>query len=465
MKIKSTPWQKVKRQFTRIFSKDTTEGVLMLIAVASALIWANSPWSESYHHLWEKELYIGLGEQSFRQNLHHFINDGLMAIFFFLVGLEIKREILLGELSSWRKALLPIICAVGGMICPALIYFAFNATGEASGAWGVPMATDIAFVLVILAVLGSRVPVALKVFVTALAIVDDLGAVLVIAFFYTDEIIWNSLFIALGCFGFLLAANRLGVREPWFYGLFGISGVWLGFLQSGVHATLAGVLIAMAIPINALLAEDRFSKKLSRLGRRFDESDSPDHQLMSLNQLEIINDLSITRKAIVPPLQRIEHALSPFVNYFIIPIFAFANAGVFIGEDFGAIFSNSVSIGIVVGLVIGKLIGIVGTARIATWLGWVNLPKNTNWTQMIGAGILAGVGFTMSLFIAELALPSEDLLGAAKLGILLASTIAVVIGSSFFFFQSKPEQTKKKRHQVESQETNTPKTQAVLTTE
>lgn len=432
MKLQTTPWINAKSTIKSLFSNDSVEGILLIVSVIVAMVWANSPWHDSYHELWQKELVLRLGSLEFKQTLHHLINDGLMAIFFFVVGLEIKREVMAGELATWKKASLPVVCALGGMVFPALIYFALNFGGATATGWGVPMATDIAFTLVLLSVLGSRVPVALKVFVTALAVVDDLGAVLVIAFFYTDEIVWNSLIVAVSVFLALLIANKLGARNPWFYGLVGLMGVWLGFLQSGIHATIAGVLIAMAIPTITLLKESRFSKRLTRLGKKFDESATTNNQMITQDQLHIVDSVYETNKAVTPPLQRVEHALSPIVSFFILPLFALSNAGIEIDGSVVESLTSSVSLGIILGLVVGKFIGIVGVARIMTWFKLANLPKNTNWTQLMGAACLAGIGFTMSLFIAELAFDSEELLSKAKLGILVASVIAAVVG--FFFF-------------------------------
>ncbi len=449
MEMKTTPWLRIKNKIKSLLSKESAKGLLLFLGAISALVWANTPWHESYHHLWENYLEISLGDLHFKQNLHHVINDGLMAIFFFLVGLEIKREVMVGELSSIKKASLPILCAIGGMLFPALIYFAMNTSGETATGWGIPMATDIAFVLVILTLLGRRVPLALKVFVTALAVVDDLGAVLVIAFFYTDEIIWSSLYIAFAVFLLLMGANRLGIRNPWFYGLIGMVGVWLGFLQSGVHATIAGVLIAMAIPTSVLIHEDRFARRLKNLGDKFDESDSTDHHMITETQLEILDEVKRSRKDVSPPLQRIEYALSPFVDFFILPLFALANAGITLQGSFAENISSTVSLGIVAGLVIGKLVGIVGVAQIATRLGIAHLPANTNWRSFTGGAILAGVGFTMSLFIAELAFSSTALLNEAKLGVLIASVLATIIGTLIFLNPQKSIESKEPKAEFE----------------
>lgn len=434
MSIKQTPWLRLRRKLKWVLNKDITEGIFLLLGVIIALVWANSNWHDSYHHLWEQKLTIRLGSFEFKQSLHHLVNDGLMAIFFFLVGLEIKREVMVGELSTLRKALFPVICAAGGMIFPAMIYYLFNPSGEAAAGWGVPVATDIAFALVLISVLGRRVPIALKVFLAALAIADDLGAVMVIAIFYTDEIIINSLLIAFSVFAFLIAANRFGIRNPWFYGIVGLFGIWLAFLQSGVHATIAGVLIAMAIPTSVLIKEDKYAYKLKQLGYKFKRTDSNDHQMATDDQLKIVDNVKKVTKAVTPPLQKIEHALSPFVSYLILPVFALANAGVRMETGLWEALHSPVSLGIILGLVLGKVIGVMGFARLFTWLGITQIPPSINWLQLLGAASFAGIGFTMSLFIAELAFADESLLMNAKFGILIASLIAASIGLVIFFF-------------------------------
>lgn len=437
MIYKSTLWTKIKQQITTIFKNDTSKGVVLVLAVIIALIWANSTLSESYFHLWEQKLKIKFGPFSFNQSFHHLVNDGLMAIFFFLVGLEIKREIMVGALSTVRKAALPVACAIGGMVLPALIYLWINPSGEASNGWGIPMATDIAFALVLINILGKRVPTALKIFLAALAIADDLGAVLIIAFFYTDEIIINSLIIAFSTFGGLLIANRIGVRNPWFYGLIGILGIWLSFLQSGVHATLAGVLLAIAIPTKVLLKEENYPPRLKKLSKEFDAAQSTGDQMVSTKQLKIIEKVRKANYSTTPPLQRIEHALSPFVDYLILPLFALANAGIVISSNWIELATSTVSLGIIAGLVLGKVFGILGVAQLLVRLKISELPEEVKWPHLIGAACFAGIGFTMSLFIAELAFKTAEMQTQAKIGILLASIIAALLGLLIFRFFPK----------------------------
>jgi NhaA family Na+:H+ antiporter len=351
-----------------------------------------------------------------------------MAIFFFVVGLEIKREILIGELSSPRQAALPIAAAMGGMIVPAAIYFAFNAgTPEVSG-WGVPMATDIAFALGVLALVGNSIPDALRVFLTALAIVDDLGAVLVIALFYTADISMGALGIGCGFLMLMAAANVLGIRNPLLYWLLG-GGVWLAFLLSGVHATIAGVLGAMTIPANSLIDEKSFVEGgrflLSEIERKVEPGDEPLHHETKHGA---VRALETACENVETPLQRLEHGLHPWVAFFIMPVFALANAGVELGAGFIEAVTAPVTLGVVVGLVAGKQIGITLFSWLAVRAGLASLPTGVSWRRIYGAAVLGGIGFTMSLFIAGLAFDDSETLAMAKTGILLASLMAGVSG-------------------------------------
>ena len=354
-----------------------------------------------------------------------------MSIFFFMVGLELKREILQGELSSIKKSMLPIGAAIGGMIFPALIFLYFNSGLESVSGWGIPMATDIAFALGILYLLGDRVPLPLKVFLTAIAIVDDLGAVLVIAFFYTSDISIQSLGIA-GIFLLILAAaNLIGIRNTLFYAIMGIGGLWLAILLSGVHATIAAVLAAFAIPNTKKINTPLFLRKAKLLGyeiqqefrnRKKNPKEAEEHITRTIEKFS-----SLTEDA-TPPLQRLEHALHPFVNFVILPIFAFANAGVSLGDtSFDAVLSP-VLLGVVIGLILGKFTGVILFSKLMVWLKIAALPKNVKWKHVYGIGFLAAIGFTMSLFITDLAFENETYMAQAKIGILLASFIAGIIG-------------------------------------
>jgi NhaA family Na+:H+ antiporter len=364
-----------------------------------------------------------------------------MAIFFFVIGLEIKRELIAGELSSVRKAMLPAGAALGGMVVPALIYFAFNPSGLASNGWGVPMATDIAFSLGLLTLVKSRVPVAVKVFLAGLAIVDDLGAVLVIAIFYTSKISFLSLgFAGLGLV-ILFIANRMGVRNVVFYGIIGIGVIWFSFLMSGVHATLAGVVAAFTIPSNVKLDERSFVTKLQNLGKEMETSAAhKGHPLITHHQLLVLDRVQKLGREADTPLQRLEHKLNPFVNYFVMPVFALANAGVALPENLVAILFHPVSLGCMIGLLVGKFIGISGFSRLLVRAGLASLPRGTAWSHIYGAALMAGIGFTMSLFITNLAfvpdhLSNPDLIAKgeefetfAKVGVLTGSLISLTIG-------------------------------------
>jgi NhaA family Na+:H+ antiporter len=418
------PIDTIIRPFQEFAHTAASGGVLLLAFTVVALIWANSPWSHSYHELWHTPVTAGFGGHVLSKPLELWINDGLMAIFFFVVGLEIKREILTGELSSPRQAALPIAAALGGMIVPALLYFAFNAgTAEVSG-WGIPMATDIAFALGVLALVGKGVPDALKVFLTALAIVDDLGAVLVIALFYTSEISLTALGAG-ACFLLLMVvANAMGVRNPLVYWLLG-GAVWLAFLLSGVHATIAGVLGAMTIPASSLLDENSFVAKgrflLSEVERKVDPGQEP---LQYGNQHAAIQALERACENVETPLRRLEHGLHPWVAFCIMPLFALANAGVELGAGFVAALTQPVTLGVMIGLVAGKQIGITLFSWLAVRSGLASLPAGVTWRHIYGAAVLGGIGFTMSLFIAGLAFSSAETLAMAKAGILLASLVA-----------------------------------------
>lgn len=403
-------------------------GILLLTITIIALIWANSPLANYYFDLWHTELGISLGAFTLSHSLHFWINDGLMAIFFFVVGLEIKREILAGELSSPRLAALPIVAAAGGMIFPALIYYFLNAGKDTTSGWGIPTATDIAFAIGVLSLLGSRASLGLKVFLTALAIVDDLGAVLVIAVFYTSEV--SIMWLAIGGFFFLgqIILNYSGVRRPVFYALLG-AAFWFAFLKSGIHPTIAGVLSAMAIPVRTRINEGQFISKIRDYIHEFAEAPTkPGTDFITTEQMAAIDEIEDTCEKMQPPLQRLEHNLHPWVTYFIMPVFALSNAGVALGGDFFSSYSNSVTLGVMLGLLLGKPIGITLFSYIAVKMKIAQLPSGENWIKILGAGFLGGIGFTMSLFITNLAFTNNENIDLAKVGILSASLIAGIIG-------------------------------------
>ena len=412
----------------RYILNSSTGGIILFSSAVLAMVIANSPYGEDFHHFWEKEFGIGFNGRTLSKSLHHWINDGLMAVFFFVVGLELKREIMAGELSTLSKAALPVAAALGGMAFPALIYILMNPGGEASAGWGVPMATDIAFALGVLYLLGDRVPMTLKVFLTALAIADDIGAVLVIALFYTSEIDTNSLLQAAFYLGILLVANRFGVRSTAFYAIVGIAGVWLAFLFSGVHATIAAVLIAFTIPATVKVKEDYYSEKMDELLAKFKEEEPNKVTLVTDNQLHIIEDIRDLSKKALTPLQRLEHGLHPFVTFFIMPVFALANAGVKVEDGILSQLASPVSMGVILGLLVGKFAGIMLSTGLLLKMGWARLPDGMNRMHLAGGAMLAGIGFTMSLFISELAFTDEKLVAQARLGILAASFVASLFG-------------------------------------
>ena len=416
------------RPIERFFGLESASGILLLLSAAVALVWANSPWAASYFDLWHLPTVIAAGPYSLSLDLHHWINDGLMVVFFFVVGLEIKREVLVGELASPRAAALSIVAALGGMVVPAAIYLALNAGGPGEAGWGIPMATDIAFALGVLILMGRRVPLALKVFVTAVAIVDDLGAVAVIALFYTSELALGALGIAGVLLVLSFGLNRMGVRRTLPYALVGVA-LWLALLTSGVHATVAGVLLAMTIPARRLIDAPEYMERASALLAEFAEDVRPGRSDPTPDQRDALIALERASERLDTPLSRLEHALHPLVAYFIMPIFALANAGVALGGGESVPGAGAISLGIVLGLLLGKPIGIVSASWLAVRAGIAVLPEGIGWGQMIGAAILCGIGFTMSLFIANLAFPAGVLLPAAKIGILAGSAVAGVAGA------------------------------------
>jgi len=416
-------------------NRQVWSGVFIFLAVVIALVWANSPWQKVYHGLIHTEMALHIGSFSLSEPLLLWVNDGLMAIFFLFVGLELKREALGGRLSNPRAAVLPIGAAIGGMLLPALLYSLFNLGGDGQDGWGIPMATDIAFALGVLTLFGKRVPVSLKVFLVALAIVDDLGAVLVIAFFYTSNIVELDLLIALAFFIVLLGGNYLGIRSAWFYALIGIGGVWLAFFFSGVHPTIAGILIAFAIPGRVRINEGKYVNQLNRLHREFIEAKPVKGSFISEQQLHILEDIKRKTNDAETPLQKIEHALSPVIGFFVLPVFALVNAGVHIHGNVLEILGNNISLGIITGLLAGKFIGITGASWLLVKTGAATL-SGFSWGQLCGVALIAGIGFTMSFFVTDLAFQCPEMRYVAKLSILLTSAIAGILGSLLLWISS-----------------------------
>lgn len=427
--MKKSPVDKwVVNPIQRFINNSTTSGIVLFVSALLAVIIANSPWSEAYHHFWHRSFSIGFEDIMLTKDLHHWINDGLMAIFFFVVGLELKREIIAGELREPKKAAMPIIAAIGGMVFPALIYHFFNPIGPTAHGWGIPMATDIAFALGVLYLLGDRVPLSLKVFLTALAIVDDIGAVLVIAFFYTSDINLISLGFGAVFLLLLMASNMMGVRSIIYYAIIGIGGLWLAFLMSGVHATIAAVLAAMTIPADVKVEDKDYIEKLNQLLQRFKQSTPSSSKTVTSDQLHILTEIRMYSKEALTPLQLLEHSMHPFVAFIVMPIFAFSNAGVTISGDIIHEISSSVFLGTFFGLTIGKVIGVFGTMYVLRKLKIIEWPSDINNTFMLGAGFVAAIGFTMSLFVSNLSFKEQIYIDEAKMGILFASVTASIIG-------------------------------------
>ena len=419
--------QLIADPFERFLQLQSSGGLLLILATAIALIWSNSAYSASYFSLWERHLSLEYGSFKFSRSLHWWINDALMTIFFFVVGLEIKREVLAGKLSSLKDAIFPMAAAIGGMLFPVILFLIIVGRGESAQGWGVPMATDIAFALGVLSLLGKKVPLSLKVFLTALAIVDDIGALLVITIFYSHEIHWASLQIAGGLFLLLLIFNYLNLRMIYVYLLLGIF-IWYFFVQSGIHPTIAGVLLALTIPASRKIHMQSFIEQAKAGLNKFQNAKWPDSDIALTNQqthaLDTIKE-SLTK--VQSPVYVLENSLGDFVTKLAMPLFALANASIVFGET-KIDFFNSATLGVIIALLLGKVCGISLFSWLSVKLGWAKLPEHISWTQIIGVGVLAGIGFTMSLFIANLAFSDPKLIGQFKIGIFIASFLAGSIG-------------------------------------
>ena len=425
--------------FEQFLRRATAGGIVLIAATILALILSNSTWHTAYHAFWEQHLSLHWGNWIFDQSLHHWINDGLMAVFFFVVGLELKREFLVGELSSLRDAALPVIAALGGMVAPALIYHWFNPTGPTADGWGIPMATDIAFAIGILVLLAWRIPRNLIIFLTALAIADDLGAVLVIAIFYTPALHIKALMIAALLLLALLLFNRSGIRHTLPYLLVGLP-FWYFVILSGIHATVAGIFLAFTIPARGRILPDELADNLSAHGQHLRDTITHSKRLNPLvnGQLAgIIQDIRNLSVAALAPQQRLEHAIQPWVTFAVLPVFALANAGIHFAHISVNMLFSSVTIGICLGLVLGKFLGIGLSSWLAVRLKIARLPAGVRWPHLLGAAWLGGIGFTMSLFIGQLAFGDPQLREEARLGILLASLIAASIGLLWLFQVSR----------------------------
>ncbi len=406
----------------RFLQVEAASGILLLASAAIALIWANSPWRGSYSALWHLPLGVRFGPFSFERDLHFWINDGVMTIFFFVVGLEIRREIHRGELSELRRAALPLAAALGGMLIPALIFITLNLGRESSSGWGVPMATDIAFAVGVLALLGNRVPPALRILLLSLAVIDDVGAILVIAIFYSSGLAPLG-FVVLGA-GLLaiLAMQWMGLRSPWAYVPPAVV-VWAGAYAAGIHPTIAGVAVGLMTPVQAWFGRERFIEQADASVAAVRDHDGGDEHRL----LEHLQPLGVAQREAVSPLERLQHSLHGSVAFGAMPLFALANAGVSLGEASFSGVPLMVFLGVIGGLVLGKPVGVLGLSWIATRLGIAALPRGITWPQVAVVGVVAGIGFTMSIFIAALAFPAGANLETAKVGILVGSGAAAVL--------------------------------------
>ncbi len=420
---------RVVQPFVEFARLEAAGGLTLLAASIVALVWANSPWDESYADLWSATITLDLSFFDISETLHAWVNDGLMTLFFFVVGLEIKRELVFGELKDRRQALLPVAAALGGMIVPALIFTAFNGGREGQHGWGIPMATDIAFAVGVLTLAGTRAPLALRIFLLALAIADDIGAIAVIAIFYTDDLALDALALAVGLITFVVLMQRSQVRPIPMYAIIGVL-VWAALLKSGVHATIAGVSLGLLTPTGPYLSQAGFVQAARSLVDRFAMAEhNPEMELSTDERRAMLYSMERLSRDTESPLERLERALHPWVSFGVVPIFALANAGVELsGDALTGAFESDVALGVIAGLVAGKPIGILLFSWLATATGAASLPNGVRWGHMLAASLLGGVGFTVSLFITELAFDDAALIERAKIGVLAASLAAGALG-------------------------------------
>lgn len=417
----------IVRPVARFIKTEQLSSVILLLATVAALIWANSPFDDEYFEFLDTELGFDAGLFGVHLTLEKWVNDGLMAIFFFVIGLEIKREVIHGELRERRKAALPMMAALGGMIVPALVFFAFNGTGEDGRGWGIPLATDIAFALGVLGLLGRSLPAELRIFLLALAVVDDIGSILVIAVFYTGSVDLQALGWGALLLGIIVAANRFGVRT---IGLYVVLGVlfWVALEKSGIHATIAGVILGLLTPAHTHYSPAGFRPAMESLARRYEAAAERHDEAETTATLAEIDDLVEGSES---ALERLERQVHPWSSYLILPLFALANAGIVLsGGALSEAFSSSVTLGVIAGLLVGKTVGVTAFSYIAVKSGLAVLPRGVTWNHIIGTAILAGIGFTVSIFIAHLAY-GQALSDEAKIGVLFASIIAGVGGYLF----------------------------------
>ena len=422
------PIVKLTRPLENFIKIEGNSSIFLIFCIIGVLILANTHWKTSYTSFWRTPIVISIGSFELAKPLLLWINDGLMAIFFCLIGLEIKREVLVGELSDLKNVTLPILAALGGMIVPALFYFVINIKTPFLKGVGIPMATDIAIALGILILLGKRIPSSLKIFFTALAITDDIGAIIIIALFYTESVSWISLLVGAGFLALLISANKLHIQSPIIYTILGI-GLWLGILKSGIHATIGGMLFAFTIPVRTRINSLEFLETGQQaLGEFEKDCTNKTSQFTTANQRAALQQLEKATHQVQPPLQRLEHELYYWVAFLVVPIFVLANAGVTLEGNLTASLTHPITLGIVTGLVVGKPLGIILFVRFAIWSGLATMPSDVNWQHIYGVSWLAGIGFTMSLFFAVLAFGGTSQMMMAKLGILVGSAIAGIVG-------------------------------------
>ncbi len=426
----------ILRPAQQFFNKEASSSILLIAATAIALFWVNSSIGETYHKFWHNEVSFTFGHFHINKTLLHWVNDGLMSLFFFTVGLEIKREILVGELATPKKALLPVIAALGGIIVPGLIYAVLNVGSPTIHGWGIPVATDIAFALGAVAVFGRKLPVGLRIFLAAFAIADDLGAVVIIAIFYTKEIVWFNLIISLFLIFGLAVANFFWIRQTLIYAILGLA-VWFFVLGSGVHPTIAGVIVSLFVPARGRYDTDNFLQNVKKITEKFECEEQSCGYSILLNQehMYAVQALELACHDVETPLQRLMHALHPWVAFLILPLFAMGNTGlIFRGIVFSEAVSNPVILGIIFGLVVGKPIGILLFSYLSVKTGIASLPQEVRWSHIFGAAMLGGIGFTMSLFLSELSFTDPHIIDYARIAILTGSILSAVFGMSYLGF-------------------------------